>query len=223
MSATPEARPVAAFSAWKALSDTDRSATVYAADKLKNESGLVADRKYHFSTYRKCMVRVWSRGGRHFCCRDRHGAVVRQVGSDVVRWLLANKLASDVPQAVQLGQRMVSGNLLHHVTDDHDFKNENLFYRFRSDDEGGPAVFTLLRDPTPVRRPGGPKGARARACGPHVPAPLAPKLLTGAPPRMADAAVDAVYEAALRGRGQGATAPPLCLRLRRGQQPRSRL
>ena len=39
-----------------------------------------------------------------------------------------------VNEALSMGQQMIDLSLIHHVHDEHPFKNENLFYRFYRDE-----------------------------------------------------------------------------------------
>ena len=52
------------------------------------------------------------------------------VGSEAVEWLMEAKIAKSVAAAVGIGYRLVQLGYVNHVTNDHDFKNEYLFYRF---------------------------------------------------------------------------------------------
>ena len=56
------------------------------------------------------------------------------VGQDAVAWFMRTQKASEA-EAVRLGQIMVDRCIIHHVTDEHDFRNEYLFYRFFSDEQ----------------------------------------------------------------------------------------
>eukprot|EP00976_Prorocentrum_cordatum_P091272 1188455-Prorocentrum_minimum.AAC.3 len=60
----------------------------------------------------------------HFCTYE-HSFV----GTEAVKWMLDAGLVEDVMEAVDLGNQMVSAGLIHHVLNDHYFKNEDLFYR----------------------------------------------------------------------------------------------
>lgn len=53
------------------------------------------------------------------------------VGSEVVDWLEARPYCSGRAHAVTLGQRLVDAGFIHHVTHEHPFKDEDLFYRLR--------------------------------------------------------------------------------------------
>jgi len=83
------------------------------ADRLR-EGIEVKDRRYHFQKYEKCFL-----------------------GSEAVSWLIDNGEAQDVEQAIHLGNAMMTLDLIKHVTKDHDFKNEKLFYRFYADENRG--------------------------------------------------------------------------------------
>ena len=51
-------------------------------------------------------------------------------GKEAVAWYLTNKHAADEAEALELGNQMMELRLFEHVTRDHTFKNEGLFYRF---------------------------------------------------------------------------------------------
>lgn len=55
------------------------------------------------------------------------------VGSEVVQWFMKNQLASR-EEAVRLGQILVQRGIIHHVADEHPFKDAYLFYRFFTDE-----------------------------------------------------------------------------------------
>ena len=76
----------------------------------------IRDRKYGFpaKTYPKCFV-----------------------GSEAVAQLVKEGIASDEDDAVRVGNMMLNAGVFHHVLDAHAFKNENLFYRFLSDEDHG--------------------------------------------------------------------------------------
>eukprot|EP01130_Rhizamoeba_saxonica_P007041 TRINITY_DN2820_c0_g1_i2.p1 TRINITY_DN2820_c0_g1~~TRINITY_DN2820_c0_g1_i2.p1 ORF type:complete len:553 (-),score=142.32 TRINITY_DN2820_c0_g1_i2:442-2100(-) len=52
------------------------------------------------------------------------------VGKDMVIWLIEADYAQDVDEALAIGNDLLSRGLMSHVTGDHAFKNEDLFYRF---------------------------------------------------------------------------------------------
>ncbi len=76
----------------------------------------IKDRKYGFpaKTYPKCFV-----------------------GTEAVRALIADNIAADEDDAVRLGNMLLSAGVFHHVVKEHPFKNEELFYRFASDEDHG--------------------------------------------------------------------------------------
>ncbi len=55
------------------------------------------------------------------------------VGSDAVDWFV-NTQKVGREEAIQLGQMLVARKIIHHVHDDHNFKDEYLFYRFYQDE-----------------------------------------------------------------------------------------
>ena len=75
------------------------------------DNGLIDDRMLQLTSYPKCFV-----------------------GEDVVKHLIVSGRAKDADQAIVLGQSLLDHRLVHHVTDDHTFKNEYLFYRLYSDE-----------------------------------------------------------------------------------------
>ena len=106
-----------------------------------SDDSLIKDRRYHLKLYPSCFV-----------------------GQEVVDWLLKNREAESREQAVEVMRTLQDYNVLHHgergkerrrryralggseapfpssyvlpssVCDDHDFKDDFLFYRFRKDD-----------------------------------------------------------------------------------------
>ena len=78
---------------------------------MRGEDGIeIKDRKYNFLNYPKCFV-----------------------GSEAVRWMQKQYLLSP-SAAVSLGQELINLQIIHHVADDHDFKNDYLFYSFYIDE-----------------------------------------------------------------------------------------
>lgn len=55
------------------------------------------------------------------------------VGKEACEYLIETlKISSE--QAIKLGQRLINEKWIHHVVDDHPFKNDSLFYRFYWDE-----------------------------------------------------------------------------------------
>ena len=65
------------------------------------------------------------------------------VGSEAVTQFVKEGIATDEEDAVRIGNMMLNAGVFHHVLDEHAFKNENLFYRFLSDEDHG----TVARKP----------------------------------------------------------------------------
>lgn len=80
----------------------------------------IQDRTYRASMYRKCFI-----------------------GRDFVTFLVDKYLLKSREEAVQVGQSMVRLALFHHVLNEHDFKDEYLFYRLQSHEE--PTVLNSRR------------------------------------------------------------------------------
>ncbi|XP_065843089.1 uncharacterized protein [Oscarella lobularis] len=74
------------------------------------QSGLVKDHKYHLRTYKNCFV-----------------------GRELVNWLMKRRGGKLRMDAIQMGRELVKRHFCRHVTEDHDFKDEYLFYRFVED------------------------------------------------------------------------------------------
>lgn len=55
------------------------------------------------------------------------------VGSEAVEWIMKTQKATR-EAAIKLGQRLVELGIFHHVSDEHPFKDEYLFYRFYEDE-----------------------------------------------------------------------------------------
>ncbi|HHP7230423.1 MAG TPA: mechanosensitive ion channel domain-containing protein [Xenococcaceae cyanobacterium] len=78
---------------------------------MRGDKGVeIKDRRYNFKTYRKTFL-----------------------GSDAVNWLIQYEKATRV-EAIAIGQLMIEQGLIHHVLDEHNFKDEPLFYRFYLDE-----------------------------------------------------------------------------------------
>ncbi len=81
------------------------------ADMRGSEGVEIKDRRYGFKVFPKTFL-----------------------GSEAVEWLMQHERATR-PEAIAIGQLMVEQNIIHHVLDEHDFKDEPLFYRFYVDEE----------------------------------------------------------------------------------------
>ncbi|CAL8279484.1 unnamed protein product [Boreogadus saida] len=56
------------------------------------------------------------------------------MGNEFVSWLLESGEISKPDEGVNLGQALLENGIIHHVSDKHQFKNEQVLYRFRYDD-----------------------------------------------------------------------------------------
>lgn len=90
----------------------DEPALVKLAEEIRKDSKLVSDRTYNFKKYPMVVV-----------------------GNELVAWLVYYKKAPELDGAIALGQKLLDADLLHHVVDEHRFKNEKLYYRFRADEK----------------------------------------------------------------------------------------
>lgn len=80
-------------------------------ERMRAPGGLdIRDRRHLFTTYPKCFV-----------------------GSEAVEWMMRCVLVSR-EEAVRLGRTLLQRGVIHHVLDEHGFKDERLFYRFYADE-----------------------------------------------------------------------------------------
>ncbi|XP_044151841.1 phosphatidylinositol 3,4,5-trisphosphate-dependent Rac exchanger 1 protein isoform X1 [Bufo gargarizans] len=96
----------------------ERDAYVMIAEKgeklyhmVSKRSSLIKDRRRKFSTIPKCFH-----------------------GNEFVSWLMENGEISKPEEGINLGQALLENGIIHHVSDKHQFKNEQVLYRFRYDD-----------------------------------------------------------------------------------------
>uniref|UniRef100_A0A8C7AU59 G protein-coupled receptor 155 n=1 Tax=Neovison vison TaxID=452646 RepID=A0A8C7AU59_NEOVI len=63
-------------------------------------------------------------------------------GCDLVNWLIEVGLASDRGEAVIYGDRLVQGGVIQHITNEYEFRDEYLFYRFlqKSPEQSPPTI-----------------------------------------------------------------------------------
>jgi small-conductance mechanosensitive channel len=82
--------------------------------RMRGAGGVrIADRRHLLNVYPRCLV-----------------------GREAVDWLCAHEGLTR-QAAVELGQRLVARGALHHVLDEHPFRDGNFYYRFRADDAAG--------------------------------------------------------------------------------------
>ena len=93
------------------LHDVDLSEIKALTQKMRGKYGVkIKDRWYNFKLYRQCFI-----------------------GSEAVEWLMETQDLKK-EEAIQLGQMLLDRGIIHHVHDEHTFKNEFLFYRFYEDE-----------------------------------------------------------------------------------------
>ncbi|MGK7958831.1 MAG: DEP domain-containing protein [Crocosphaera sp.] len=79
--------------------------------EIRSENGVtIKNRRYRLKLHSKCFI-----------------------GSELVDWL-TKKLSISVDEAVQLGQELVEKQIIHHVYNEHEFRNDYFFYRFYVDE-----------------------------------------------------------------------------------------
>jgi small-conductance mechanosensitive channel len=80
-------------------------------ERLRGAGGIsIADRRYRLHVYSKCFV-----------------------GAEAVDWLVRN-FELERSEAVRLGQTLIDRGLVHHVLDEHPFRDGAYFYRFYADE-----------------------------------------------------------------------------------------
>ena len=95
---------------WDSLAPADQARVRRVAD-LFHASGYVHGRRHHLVRYRACFV-----------------------AREFVEWAVASGHAQDRERATLLGAQMATGNIVHHVVDQHAFSDSYLFFRYRTDD-----------------------------------------------------------------------------------------
>ena len=87
------------------FSQVDRNPSPAPAHFFQNQ---IKHRKYHFQTFKNCFI-----------------------GSEGVQWLIKEGLAESATEAIDIGNMLMQAGHIAHVTKDHAFKNERLFYQFK--------------------------------------------------------------------------------------------
>ncbi|NJL82212.1 MAG: mechanosensitive ion channel [Chloroflexaceae bacterium] len=84
--------------------------------RMRGPSGLdIRDRRHRFQLFPKCFV-----------------------GTEAVQWLMEQEKATRA-EAIAIGRLLVALGIIHHVLDEHSFRDDHLFYRFYMD-ETDPAL-----------------------------------------------------------------------------------
>ena len=92
----------------KSKSDINRINIKELAIKMRSSKDLaVKTRRHKLKLYQRCFL-----------------------GNEAVDWIASNVKISR-PEAIKIGQKMLDKGVFHHVSDDHGFKDEGLFYRFK--------------------------------------------------------------------------------------------
>lgn len=96
----------------KSQTHTSRISLRQLALEMRSEKGVdIKTRRHKLKLYQHCFL-----------------------GNEAVDWI-AQRAKVSRTNALKLGQHMMDKGLFHHVLDEHQFKDEDLFYRFK-DDEG---------------------------------------------------------------------------------------
>ncbi len=108
---SPDAKLSSASSS-QPKSDLSKISVRQIASEMRSETGVeIKTRRYKLKLYQRCFL-----------------------GNEAVDWIVKRVNISRA-DAVRLGQKMLDKNIFDHATNEHQFKDEELFYRFR-DDEG---------------------------------------------------------------------------------------
>lgn len=108
----PDTSGIQASPSAKKPSNSNRISLKQLAAQMRSENGVeVKTRRHKLKLYHRCFL-----------------------GTEAVTWLSEQTKLSR-KDTVKLGQKMIDKGFFHHVIDDHQFKDEELFYRF-DEDEG---------------------------------------------------------------------------------------
>ena len=106
-----DAPDVQAASAVKSSSNSNRISVRQIAMEMRSENGVeIKTRRQKLKLFQRCFV-----------------------GNEAVSWI-AKRTKLSREDAVRLGQKMIDKGVFHHVLDEHQFKDEELFYRFKEDE-----------------------------------------------------------------------------------------
>lgn len=102
--------PSSTNDASKSKVDVERISIRQIASQMHSEKGVeIKTRRYKLKLYQHCFL-----------------------GNEAVDWIVERVKVSR-PDAVKIGQKMLDKGIFNHVTNDHQFKDEGLFYRFNED------------------------------------------------------------------------------------------
>ncbi|MCC0177541.1 hypothetical protein I4641_11185 [Waterburya agarophytonicola K14] len=94
----------------KSTTDTSRISTRQIASKMRSDKGVeIKTRRHKLKLYQRCFL-----------------------GNEAVDWI-SKEVKISRSDAIKVGQKMLEKGFFSHVTDDHNFKDEGLFYRFNED------------------------------------------------------------------------------------------
>ena len=65
------------------------------------------------------------------------------LGNEAIAIITNLKFADDAPGAIKFGNELIQAKIIQHVTKDHTFKNENLFYEYCMDLSKVPNLETI--------------------------------------------------------------------------------
>lgn len=95
----------------KAQGSSSNFNLIKVADQMKGEQGVsIKTRRSKLKLYHHCFL-----------------------GNEAVDWLVENLKISRA-EAISVGQKLIDKKIIHHVSDEHSFKDEQLYYRFYQDE-----------------------------------------------------------------------------------------
>ncbi|KAG9331184.1 hypothetical protein JZ751_019898 [Albula glossodonta] len=105
-------------------------------DKQKWLDGLLKEREQREKKGEKLYHMMMSKNRHLIKDRRRKLSIVPKcfLGNEFVSWLMESGEISKPDEGVNLGQALLENGIIHHVSDKHQFKNEQVLYRFRYDD-----------------------------------------------------------------------------------------
>lgn len=107
----PETTSNSSNTTTKTQTDTNRISLRQLGLEMRSEKGVeIKTRRHKLKLYQRCFL-----------------------GNEAVDWIVQRVKVSR-QDAVTLGQKMLEKGIIHHVLDEHQFKDEGLFYRFKDDD-----------------------------------------------------------------------------------------
>lgn len=109
--------------------------------RVRNSQQSQADREQKSTELQSIVAKMRSKGGLDIKARPYKLKLYHRcfVGNEAVSWMVEN-LKISREEAIVLGQKLIDKKIIHHVCDEHPFKDEQIFYRFYEDE--GKSIWT---------------------------------------------------------------------------------